>query len=122
VIDISVGLRRPELTDEEVAAMGRLGYEYLGEFGLPGRLYFRKDGGGRRTHQVHAVEHDTEHWHGHRAFRDYLRAHPEEAEAYADEKRRIAAESTGLEDYWERKQPFADALFARAWTWYSERR
>ena len=122
VIDISVGLRRSALTDAEVAAMERLGYEYLGEFGLPGRLYFRKDEGGRRTHQVHAVEHDGEQWHRHRAFRDYLRAHPEEAEAYATEKRRIAAESTGLEDYWERKQPFADALFARAWAWYSERR
>ena len=122
VIDISVGLRRPELTDAEVAAMERLGYEYLGELGLPGRLYFRKDEGGRRTRQVHAVEHDGEHWHRHRALRDYLRAHPEEAEAYAAEKRRIAAESTGLEDYWERKQPFADDLFARAWAWYSERR
>ena len=96
--------------------------EYLGEFGLPGRLYFRKDEGGRRAHQVHAVEHDGEHWHRHRAFRDYLRAHPEEAEGYAAEKRRIAAESRGLEDYWERKQPFADALFARAWAWYSEQR
>ena len=122
VIDISVGLRRPELTDAEVAALERLGYEYLGEFGLPGRLYFRKDEGGRRAHQVHAVEHDGEHWHRHRAFRDYLRAHPEEAEGYAAEKRRIAAESRGLEDYWERKQPFADALFARAWAWYSEQR
>ena len=121
VIDISVGLRRSELTDAEVAAMARLGYEYLGEFGLPGRLYFRKNEGGRRTHQVHAVEHEGEHWHRHRAFRDYLRAHPAEAEAYAAEKRRIAAESSGLEDYWERKQPFADALFARAWAWYSER-
>ena len=120
VIDISVGLRRPQLTDAQVAAMERLGYEYLGEFGLPGRLYFRKGEGGRRTHQVHAVEHDGEHWHRHRAFRDYLRAHPEEAEAYAAEKRRVAAESTGLEDYSKRKQPFTDALFERAWAWYTE--
>ena len=122
VIDISVGLRRTELTGAEVAALTRLGYEYLGEFGLPGRLYFRKDEGGRRTHQIHAVEHDGEHWHRHRALRDYLRVHPEEAEAYAAEKWRIAAESTGVEDYWERKQPFADTLFARAWRWYPARR
>jgi NAD-dependent deacetylase len=122
VIDISVGLHTPELTDAQIAAMEQLGYEYLGEFGLPGRLYFRKDDGGRRTTQVHAVEHDGEHWHRHRAFRDYLRAHPEEVEAYAVEKRHIAAGSTGLEEYWEAKQPFADALFARAWAWYSERR
>lgn len=121
VIDISVGLRRLELTGAHIAAMERLGYEYLGEFGLPGRLYFRRDEGGRRTHQVHVVEHGGEHWHRHRAFREYLRAHPGEAEAYAAEKRRITAEATGLRDYWERKQPFADALFARAWAWYEKR-
>ncbi|HET9241792.1 MAG TPA: NAD-dependent protein deacylase [Gaiella sp.] len=121
VIDISVGLRRPELSPEQVAALERLGYEYLGEFGLPGRLFFRREEDGRRTHHVHAVEHGGERWHSHRAFRDYLRAHPEEAEAYAAEKRRAAAEATGLADYWELKQPYVDALFARAWAWYAER-
>ncbi|MGH3023620.1 MAG: NAD-dependent protein deacylase [Gaiellaceae bacterium] len=121
VIDLSVGLGRLELSAEQIAAMERLGYEYLGEYGLPGRLFFRRDEGGRRTHHVHVVEHDGERWHHHRAFRDYLRAHPAEAEAYAAEKGRIGAEATGLRDYWERKQPYVDALFARAWAWYAER-
>jgi len=118
VIDISVGLRRLELTPEQVAAMESIGYEYLGENNLPGRLFFRKDEGGRRTHHVHVVEFDGEHWHRHRAFRDHLRAHPEEAKRYGAEKRRLAAESSGHGDYWERKQPYVDALFARAWRWY----
>ena len=34
--------------------MRGLGYEFLGEYGLPGRLFFRKD---PRTHHVHVVEH-----------------------------------------------------------------
>ena len=121
VIDISVGLGRLELSAAQITAMERLGYEYLGEYGLPGRLFFRKDEDGRRTHHVHVVEHGGERWHHHRAFRDYLRVHPAEAEAYAAEKRRIAAEATGLRDYWEQKQPYVDALFARAWAWYAER-
>jgi NAD-dependent deacetylase len=116
IIDVSVGLRSLELEEDQVGAMEALGYEYLGEFGLPGRLYFRK-GHGPRTH-VHAVEWDGEHWHRHRAFRKYLRTHPEEAAEYAEEKRRIAAEADGLEEYWERKQPLMDELFARAWRWY----
>ncbi|MGH2994701.1 MAG: NAD-dependent protein deacylase [Gaiellaceae bacterium] len=121
VIDISVGLRSLELSPREIAAMERLGYEYLGEFGLPGRLYLRK-GRERRTHHVHAVEWGGEHWHRHRAFREYLRAHPEEAAGYAEEKRSLAAESSDTNDYWERKQAFIDALFARAWRWYEPRR
>jgi NAD-dependent protein deacetylase/lipoamidase len=117
VIDLSVGLAPLELSGEQVAAMRTLGYEYLAEYGLPGRLFFRK-GAGRRTHHVHAVEHGGERWHAHRALPEYLRAHPEEAERYAAEKRRIAAVAAGWADYWERKQPYADALFARAWAWY----
>lgn len=120
VIDISVGLRRLELTDAEVAAMQRLGYEYMGEYGIPGRLFFRK-GGEARTHHVHAVEWGGEQWHRHRAFREYLRAHPDEARRYAEHKLRIAGEASDSDDYWERKQPYVDALFARAWGWYDRR-
>jgi NAD-dependent deacetylase len=118
VIDISVGLGRLELSPEQVEAMERLGYEYLGENGLPGRLFFRRNEAGRRTHHVHVVVLGGEHWHRHRALRDYLRAHPEEAERYAVEKRRLASTASTHGDYWERKQPYVDELFARAWSWY----
>ncbi len=48
-------------------------------------------------------------------MRDYLIAHPDEVERYAGEKRRLAAEASTHDDYWERKQPYMDELFARAW-------
>jgi NAD-dependent deacetylase len=113
VLDLSVGLERLDLDDRQIHEMQRLGYEYRGEFGIPGRLYFS-----RPDSHVHVVQWDGEHWHRHRAFRDYLRAHVEEAGRYAEEKRRAAAEVTDSRDYWERKQAFVDALFARAWAWY----
>jgi GrpB-like predicted nucleotidyltransferase (UPF0157 family) len=120
IIDISLGLRTLDLAAEHIAALERLGYAYLGEFGLPGRLYFRK-GPERRTHQVHAVEWGGEHWHRHYAFREYLRAHPAEAQRYGDFKRRLAEEvDHDWREYVERKEPFSDALFARAWRWYSQ--
>jgi NAD-dependent deacetylase len=121
VIDISVGLPGLELTAEQVTSMERLGYEYLGENGLSGRLFFRKDEAGRRASHVHAVELGGERWHRHRAFREYLCTHPAEAARYAAEKRRLATEATTHGEYWERKQPYAEALFARAWAWYPER-
>jgi GrpB-like predicted nucleotidyltransferase (UPF0157 family) len=115
-----VGLKDLELTAEQIGAMDRLGYEYLGEFGLPGRLFFRK-GARARTHHVHAVEWGGEHWHRHRAFREYLRAHPEEARRYGNFKSRLADELSDSGEYWERKQPFVDELFRRAWRWYERR-
>jgi NAD-dependent deacetylase len=113
VIDIAAGLDRLELGDEQVTAMEELGYAYRGEYGLPGRLYFE-----RPDRHVHVVEWGGEHWHRHRAFRDYLRSHPREAARYAEEKRRVALDAVDTSDYWARKQPFVDELFARAWRWY----
>jgi NAD-dependent deacetylase len=119
VIDISVGLSTLDLTKEQIAAMEGLGYEYLGEFGLPGRLYFRK-GEATSTHHVHAVEWGGEHWRRHLAFRDYLRAHPAEARDYGEAKRRLAAEvEHDWHEYVARKNVFADGLFGRAWAWYT---
>jgi len=57
------------------AGMRGLGYESLGEYGIPGRLYFRK--GVPRSHHVHVFEVGKPEWRKHLLFRDYLRAHEE---------------------------------------------
>jgi NAD-dependent protein deacetylase/lipoamidase len=121
VIDISVGLRDIDFSDDQITSMTDLGYEFLGEFGLPGRLYFRK-GGATSTHHVHAVEWGGDHWWRHLAFRDYLRAHPGEARLYGERKRRLAADvGHDWYAYVERKNAFADELFTRAWKWHESR-
>lgn len=43
VIDILVEVRDVSEVDESSSEMTRLGYEALGEFGIAGRRYFRKD-------------------------------------------------------------------------------
>jgi GrpB-like predicted nucleotidyltransferase (UPF0157 family) len=112
IVDIAVGLRELELTDEQIAAMENLGYEYLGEFGLPGRLYFRK--GDPRSHHVHVVEHGGMHWERQLVFRDALRTDAEELRRYDAFKRRLAAEGYSREVYTELKTPFIRAVEARA--------
>jgi GrpB-like predicted nucleotidyltransferase (UPF0157 family) len=112
IVDILVGLRELTLSEAEIDAMERLGYEFLGEFGLPGRLYFRK--GEPRTHHVHVVAHGGEHWERHLAFRDALRSDPEERRRYDELKRRLAAEGHSREIYSELKTPFIREVEARA--------
>jgi GrpB-like predicted nucleotidyltransferase (UPF0157 family) len=111
IVDVLIGLRELELTDEQIAAMERLGYAYLGEHGLPGRLFFRKD---PRTHHVHVVEHGGEHWERQLVFRDTLRRDPEERQRYDEFKRRLAAEGHPREAYTELKTPFIREVEARA--------
>lgn len=112
IVDILVGLRELDLTDDEAAAMEELGYEYLGEYGLPGRFFFRK--GDPRTHHVHVVEHGGEHWDRQLTFRDVLRSDPEERRRYDRYKRRLAAEGHSREAYTELKTPFIREVEARA--------
>jgi GrpB-like predicted nucleotidyltransferase (UPF0157 family) len=111
IIDIMVGLRRAPLGEEHIVAVTQLGYEYRGEFGIPGRQYFRR--GRPRTHQLHVVQHGSAFWETHLLFRDHLRAHPSEAERYAALKRELAGrfrESSA--SYTEAKGTFIEQVLA----------
>ncbi|HEX7254810.1 MAG TPA: GrpB family protein [Gaiellaceae bacterium] len=111
IVDVLVGLRRLELSDEQVEAMRGLDYEFMGEYGLPGRLFFRKH---PRTHHVHVVEHGGVHWDRQLTFRDALRTDAEERQRYDEFKRRLAAEGHPRDVYTELKTPFIREVEARA--------
>lgn len=68
------------------------GYEAKGEFGLPGRRYFRRTTPqGLRTHHLHTYLRGSSEAQRHLAFRDYMRAHPAAAAAYDALKWRLVA-------------------------------
>jgi GrpB-like predicted nucleotidyltransferase (UPF0157 family) len=95
IIDIQIGVRSLECSDDIVSAVESLGYEYVPEYEdeLPDRRYFRRSSGGRRTHHVHVVERsNTTWWDRHVGFRDWLRTHPEDRDRYAALKRQLAEE------------------------------
>ena len=94
-----------------------LGYEAMGAFGIEGRLYFRKDdAAGERTHHLHLFRSGSPHVARHLAFRDYLRAHPERAAAYAALKADLVARGA---HYVDGKEAFVKALEAEALGWRS---
>jgi len=67
-----------------------LGYGWWGEYGLPGRRYCTLDDPqtGRRRVQLHGYLNGSAEITRHLAFRDYLRARPDVAQAYDAEKER----------------------------------
>ncbi len=79
----------PEL-DARRGDIESLGYEWWGEFGLPGRRYCSKNDPhtGRRLVQLHCYEIGSSEIGRHLAFRDYLRERPDVARAYDKEKAR----------------------------------
>lgn len=122
VIDILVEVTSLDVLDRMAPRLEALGYEAKGEFGIPGRRYFRLDDArGTRTHQVHAFEAGTPNVVRHIAFRDYVRAHPLLAEEYGALKKRLAeAHPDDMAAYMDGKDAFVKEHERRALVWASD--
>ena len=118
IIDIMPVVYRLEDVDKAAAEFEKIGYEYMGEFGISGRRYLRK-GGDERTHQLHIFSvknaYDIER---HLAVRDYLRSHPSACEQYANLKRKLAKQYPyDIEGYCDGKEEFVKQLEKEALDW-----
>ena len=99
-----------------------LGYIWRGEFGIPGRRYCIREEQRRRLFHVHC------HQVGHPGiaetlnFRDYLRAHPDEAQTYEVQKRLAAAtHPADTLAYSKAKSDWIKACIDRATEWIGTR-
>lgn len=120
IIDILIGLNSLDLDEKTLLKFTELGYEYLGEAGVPGRLYFRK----RREHSYNLalVIYESELWNNNIIIRDYLRTHPDEAKKYGAIKSEIISKGINtLLEYSDRKNAYILELLNKAKSWKKER-
>ncbi len=96
VVDVQVGCVRADVA-VVVECVQRLGFEHVGQAGVPGREYLRRRSGGSAN--VHVVERDGQLWGDNVLFRDHLRAHPDAARRYARAKHRAAGQAGHLLAY-----------------------
>lgn len=111
IIDIMPVVRDIEKVDAFNRQMNELGYEAVGEYGIPGRRYFRK-GYPKRTHHVHIFEvGNSTDIDRHLTVRNYLRANRLAAEAYGNLKADLAERfPEDMASYIEGKDAFVKAL------------
>ena len=123
IIDLLVEVNDITQVADRNSQMESLEYEAMGEFGIPGRRYFRKDNRDRvRTHHVHTFEMGSAQVERHLLFRDYMIAHPDEAQAYSDLKRMLAQQyPTSIESYMDGKDGFIKAIDQKAKQWQTQR-
>lgn len=119
VIDMMPVVADIRQVDAKNERFRRIGYECMGEFGIAGRRFFRK-GGDARTHHIHIFESgnrlDIER---HLAVRDYLREHPEKAEAYGRLKSALAElYPDDIEGYCDGKDAFVKEMEREALAWW----
>lgn len=118
IIDIMPIVSNIQEVDLIASEFKKIGYEYLGEFGIPGRRYLRK-GGDERTHQIHIFgatnQADSER---HLAVRDYLCTHKEIADEYGKLKEKLAKDFPyDIEAYCDGKDEFMKELEQVALSW-----
>lgn len=112
IIDAALAVGSPPDADSCIAPLQGLGYEYRGRHGEdPSRRYYVLERDGRRLFQLHLWILPTRAWERHLTFRDLLRARPDLADAYAEEKLRVA-EQVGWNkgEYAVAKGPFIEEL------------
>ena len=105
-------------------AVRALGYEWRGEFGIPGRRFVSLVAGTppTRLFNVHCFAASLPDVDRHLAFRDYMRAHPEKAKAYEAEKFRAQKMSPDdTLEYSKQKGPWIVEAEREALAWYRQR-
>jgi GrpB-like predicted nucleotidyltransferase (UPF0157 family) len=119
IIDMLVEVRDITKVDERNSAMQTLGYESMGEFGISGRRFFRKDNEvGIRTHHIHTFEIDSAQVRRHLAFRNYMNVHTEDAQRYSDLKQELAKKyPNDIEGYMDGKDEFIKQIDKKATEW-----
>jgi len=119
IIDLLIEVSDVHAVDSCNEAMELAGYESMGEFGIPGRRYFRKDDeGGVRSHQVHVFQSGDPELQRHLDFRDFMLAHPAIAQEYSDLKRALAlAHPEDSDAYMDGKDAFIRGVDERAAVW-----
>ena len=123
IIDMIAVSADISLLDESPSPLEALGYEALGEFGIPGRRYFRKNNSAaERTHQIHSFQTGSPQIFRHLAFCDYLRAHPDAARDYDTLKQQLAESyPKDISSYTSGKDSFIHDIDTMAVSWLSAR-
>jgi GrpB-like predicted nucleotidyltransferase (UPF0157 family)/ubiquinone/menaquinone biosynthesis C-methylase UbiE len=114
VIDIMVGVANLEEAQGAFADVASLGYLYA-PYKSDFMHWFCKPSVDVRTHHLYLMEKGHPEWQAHIAFRDYLRNHPETAQAYENLKLDLANRfRNDREAYTEAKTDFVAQVVATA--------
>ena len=119
VIDIQVSVRVLHPLEPHLRPLRELGYTHVPHPDDATYPFLHRPADWPHSHHVHLCEAGGREERRHLAFRDYLREHVEEAAAYADLKRRLAAafSAASFESrnaYAEAKSGFIEPIIRRA--------
>jgi GrpB-like predicted nucleotidyltransferase (UPF0157 family) len=118
IVDLQLSVADVDARSLYVVPLERLGYLFAPDPASPDFHFFGLPAARPRTHHLHVCAAGSEDERRHLAVRDYLRAHSDEVNAYAELKRRLVARAPGDRlAYIEGKEEYVAALERRALDW-----
>ena len=110
IIDMDVLLRSSTDLPVAIRKLAELGYEHRGDLGISGREAFRANAAVVQ-HHLYVCPPGSLEYERHIAFRNHLRVHPEDANAYAVLKRELASKfGSDREGYNQAKSDFVQRI------------
>lgn len=120
IIDILLVVHKIEKLDGFNETVQEMGYNPMGEYGIEGRRYYFK-GFPVNTVHIHAFQPDSPEVERHILFRDYMRTHAEERDAYGQLKEKLAIEYRfDPPKYCDEKTSFITHIDQQALQWKKE--
>jgi GrpB-like predicted nucleotidyltransferase (UPF0157 family) len=117
IIDVLISVAGLEPLDAYLGPLESLGFRYRPDNPDRSKRYFRESPGARRTH-IHVMRAGSWQQQLLLLFRDYLRAHDDDAKPYAELKRELALRfGEDRNGYTEAKGPFIWEVTAKAHAW-----
>lgn len=114
VIDLDVIVPSEETMLRAIERLAAIDYVHRGNLGIEGREAFRAVVN-EPAHNLYVCRSDSAALHDHLVFRDYLRANPETAAAYAKLKRNLAQQfQDDIESYAQAKTDFVTGVLKMA--------
>lgn len=114
IIDIDVLLKSETILPAAIERLASVGYIHQGNLGVPEREAFLAPAGDP-PHQLYVCPPRSAEFRRHLAFRNYLRAHPQDAKIYGDLKRALVSQfREDRPGYMNTKGEFVEELTSRA--------
>ena len=116
IIDLLIEVKDIHQVDQYHENIAAKNYQIMGEYGIPGRRYFRKYNlSGNRTHHIHIYQQYSPEIKRHLAFRDYMMNHSKTAQKYSKIKQELALKyPEDIESYMDGKDQFIKEIDQKA--------
>jgi len=112
ILDVDLVIASMDQFESVKARLALVGYRHEGDLGIPGREAFKYDSTPFMAHHLYVLTQDAPELKRHLAFRDHLRTHPDDRDAYGEVKRKAAlAHPKDIDAYMEDKNDLIQAIY-----------